>query len=594
MKTLTIAFVLTLMVALCATAHSDMDVYVVEPVISNRHIIPGQPLPETCRLKTTLTVAACRGEYEPASFVVKSDAPLKAVQVKVGKIAGPAGTLPASAIDIRALAPFFRRITDYPGLVPWVLVHDPALLVVEDKPQPQAMKPDAAPTEKAYIKTNVFTGVPVDADTLQPADIDGLRQFWLTVRVPANARAGTYTAPVTITAANAPAYKLKLVVQVYPFDLKPPKFEYSVYYPAWIEGGSMKKDNPQKYAVINDDMYLAEMKNMVAHGCTNPTIYDGPTMGKDGKLDFSLLERVVRIRQKAGMRGGPMYLLGTGPVTIGDNLSAEQLTSNTAWVREIVQWAKGKGFTDVYFYGVDEATGDKVKGQRAAMQSVHEGGGKVFVANYGDFYELVGDLLDLPILLHPTLTHLDKLSLMPAEEFLSYSSKVHDALDPNLLMTPHYQNIINGVHKNGFKIFTYMDPLSGYTLPFQHRLFRGFGLWKAGMDGTMTWSYTHITEPDNPIAGPIGGSPIFNFVLRGKTAPFDTPAWEAYREGHDDARYLATLEAAMTAALKNPSKRAFVKETQDWLGTLNLADLDPDLTRWEIARRIEVLQRPAN
>lgn len=583
--TIVLAAALTM---LCTAVQADMDVYVVEPVVTNQIVMAGKPLPEVCRLKTTISVAVCRGEYEPASFVVKSDTPLKAVNVRVGKLTGPSGSIPADAVDVRAVMPFFRRITDFPGTVPWVLMHDPNLLVIEDKPQPQALKPDAAPSEKAYSKTSVFSREPVDAATLQPADIDSLRQFWLTVRVPANAKAGTYTGPVTITAANAPSVNLKLAVQVYPFDLKPPKFTYSVYYPAWIEGGALAKGNSSNYSVINDAQYLAEMKNMVAHGCTNPTIYDGPSLGKDGKLDFNVLERIVKIRQQAGMRGGPMFLLGTGPVTISDNLTAEQLAKNTGWVREIVQWATSRDFTDVYFYGVDEATGEKVKGQRAAMQSVHDGGGKVFVANYGDFYELVGDLLDLPILLHPSAGKIDKHSLMPADEFLQYPEPIREAMDPNAMLTQHYQDMINGVHRNGFKIFTYMDPLAGYTLPFQHRLLRGFGLWRAGLDGTMTWSYVHITEPDHT-AGPIGGSPIFNFVLRGKTAPFDTLGWEAYREGYDDARYLASLQAAMAAAVRNPSKQALAQQAQAWLSTLDLATLNPDQARREIARRIIAL-----
>ena len=52
-----------------------------------------------------------------------------------------------------------------------------------------------------------------------------------------------------------------------------------------------------------------------------------------------------------------------------------------------------------------------------------------------------------------------------------------------------------GAYKNGAKIFSYFDPQGGMQVPEQHRRHRCMGMWKSGLDGTMTWAYIHIWTP---------------------------------------------------------------------------------------------------
>ena len=91
-----------------AGAEPGMDVYVVEPAITNHAILPGKPLPPVCKAKTDLKITACRGEYEPASFVVKAQSPLESVMVEVSPLTGSGGALPADAIDVRMVLQVFR------------------------------------------------------------------------------------------------------------------------------------------------------------------------------------------------------------------------------------------------------------------------------------------------------------------------------------------------------------------------------------------------------------------------------------------------------------------------------------------------------
>ena len=167
-------------------------------------------MPSVCRPSTIMKVLACRGEYEPASFVVKTEGTLRRVRVDVGPLTGPSGSLEADAVDVRVVQLLFRRVTDWPALAPALLLHDADLIVVDEKPQPQALVDGAHPAHQAYTHTNRLTREAVDTAELQPVDIDDCRQFWITVHVPESCTSGTYTARVTIRPENAAATELTL------------------------------------------------------------------------------------------------------------------------------------------------------------------------------------------------------------------------------------------------------------------------------------------------------------------------------------------------------------------------------------------------
>ena len=57
--------------------------YVVRPAINNDAILENEPLPAVCRDETVMAIMAARGEYEPASFLVKTDQPLEQVMERV-------------------------------------------------------------------------------------------------------------------------------------------------------------------------------------------------------------------------------------------------------------------------------------------------------------------------------------------------------------------------------------------------------------------------------------------------------------------------------------------------------------------------------
>ena len=67
-------------------------------------------------------------------------------------------------------------------------------------------------------------------------------------------------------------------------------------------------------------------------------------------------------------------------------------------IKQIIDIAKKFGFSDVYFYGLDEASGEELRKQRPEWERVHAAGGKVFVAGGAEEnLKVMGDLQDLLI-----------------------------------------------------------------------------------------------------------------------------------------------------------------------------------------------------
>ena len=242
---------------------------------------------------------------------------------------------------------------------------------------------------------------------------------------------------------------------------------------------------------------------------------------------------------------------------------------------------------------IDEAKDEALRGERESIQAFHSGGGKVFVACGQDFYKRVGDILNLPVLMYPAPLPRGLRRKFRGREVLLHTEQFVEALSPRALLVPDAQEIIKGVHQNGFKIFTYFDLVAGSPFPEVHRRIRGLGMWKAGLDGTMTWSYSHIAKPDPEkiIGYPAEQMMAHSYVWRGRDSVIDTLSWEGFREGVDDARYLATLLEAQKQACADGRHTDLVEQTRNWLDNLDV-DTDLDAMRQEMAGRIEALLAP--
>ncbi len=592
--------VICMMASACANANTnDYTVHIVEPAVNNHMILEDGPLPPVCKEATAIEISACRGEYEPASFVVTASHALNEVRVEVDPVIGPSISWPKDAIDVRVVKKIHRRVFGVSSVIPSLLVHDENFITTETAPvEPDTNNEqfnDAGFLIASEMKQsfNVANGELRDTLDLQPVSINKRKQFWITVHIPDYAYPGTYTTTLRIVPGNAAPTELTLRINVHPFTLLPPMTEHSIYYPVVLvpEGAEDWSQGKQTGGgpCITPSQYIAECKNMVAHGITNPNIYGGVGINPDDTLDYSHIEKILALREQAGIaKGQPLYLTSAAAEPVSRPLTDAEKEQRIAIVKEVMAWGKQRGYPDIHWAGLDEAWGEWLASEKDSFQAINDGGGKVFAATGIQFYDLVGDTLRKPVLMSPLLGRLQAAAKQyPSDQLIQHADDIAKGASLDLMAQGDiYRKNIDSVHRAGNKIFVYMHPPAGVPLPQLQRRAEGLGLWRIGFDGSMNWSYSHIKFGDKPIDQNLFSSK----VMRVKGGVLDTLHWEGHREGIDDIRYLTTLMDTLARARGRFPGNSLIRETENWLSNIDVFEGNLDAIRQEMALRIIALQ----
>jgi hypothetical protein len=244
---------------------------------------------------------------------------------------------------------------------------------------------------------------------------------------------------------------------------------------------------------------------MKDHGVLYPTLY---------QEDDSGLESALALRDTVGLPKDKIYLIGLNPEQDAYIGNAKDPAGLTTIANNVINWrnhAETYGYTDTYFYGMDEARGDSLLSQRPAWQTVHKNGGKIFVAGKGSELLKVVDILDTSVV-----------------------GQTLNATQAGLW------------HDYGHEIFSYGNPQVGIENPEIYRRNYGYTLWNAGYDGAMDFAYQykygqtiwndydHDSGTGTRYRDHVFAYPISDGVI-------DTIQWEGFREGVDDTRYVASL-----------------------------------------------------
>ncbi len=520
-----------------AAGEGGAAVIFVLPAITNQRVLPNSfPLPG--RIANRINITACPAEYEPATFALLAVEELRALKVRVSPLRSDWAELPAERVDLYVVKCWFQgkgnigRSKDR-VLKPELLLKDDSLIRVDLKKKRNYMRTTDASGRAVYvdISRDLDEGAkaddlaelrPCDAERLMPVDVpaETARQFWLTVHVPEDAEPGEYRGRIDLIAAGRQAAALDLHLRVLPFKLEPSPLIYSIYY----RGRLAPEGRPRIGSEAKTErQMLAELRDMKAHGVLYPTCYQG--------YEERLLRRTLELRAEAGLPTGPFFSLGIGT---GNATEADQLAAKKAEVRNWLKLIRQYGYRDLYVYGLDEATGERLRSQRAAWRAVQEAGGKTFVAGYVGTFEAMGRLLNCLVFAGPP---------RPDE-----AAKWHSV---------------------GSRIFSYANPQVGVEEAETYRRNFGLLLWKAGFDGAMNYAYQHAfghiwNDFDDPhYRDHVFAYPTVHGVI-------GTLAWEGFREGVDDVRYLATLQHALRQAERSGGKAAAVQKARGWL-----AELDP-------------------
>jgi hypothetical protein len=520
-----------------------LEVHVVAKPITNSRFLP-DTVPPPSKAGQPLMATACAGEYEPVSFTVRAVKDVKGLELTITDLKSEDGvhTIPSTAVDPYTVKCWYQggRVIQFRNerlVTPELLLKDDSLVRVDIADKQNYLKTTDAAGKMSYVLISGKDSSGLenmslrDAAQLQPVDIPAgaLKQFWLTVHVPEDAKSAEYRGEVRLSKGDDEVYEIPLRLRVLPFKLERSILTYSIYYRGKLRADGTGSITSEWKSPIQ---YEAEMRDMKAHGVVYPTVYQG--------YNPDLLRQMFRIREQAELPKGPLYTLGMGT---GSPTTAEQLDALKGGVRKWIEIASQHGYDPVYVYGIDEARGERLKAQQQAWEAVKEAGGKVFVACYKGTFEAMGDRLGLAVF----------AGRPDREEAKKY-------------------------HRVGSRIFCYANPQVGVEEPETYRRNFGLLLWKAGYDGAMDYAYQHSF---GHIWNDFDHGHYRDHVFAYPTADgvVDTIEWEGFREGVDDVRYLSTLLKAIEEARRSYNPDAAAAES--WLEQLDPSG-DLDRVRGEV------------
>jgi hypothetical protein len=516
-----------------------------------------------------LTNFGARGMYVPFSFAVETDKKIENLTFTIGELSA-GGTQLGATTDLRVVAPVYMNVGQAgkePRLRNVMLVHDPDFVRAVGKAQGyNRFKNDLTPDAAA---------------TMQPITIEAgqARQFYLLVKLPADARPGVYTGVVSAKAADGTELGFALELEALPFDLEPTPFAYSAFCDSFLADpdtvrrqGFGGKSQLKTFEQLEQDFI-----SQAEHGFNTLHLRNGPVRKSSGAMDyiplkegeawdFTDFDRMLDAAVKAGLTRSPFVWISgpytrTGPPERKDmpQTQEEMEACINGFVPAVMAHCKEKGYPTPAFFGADEATSEALKGMKPGYEAVRKAGGLVTIACYSDFLGILGPDLVLPIL----------LCGVTGEDT---------------------EQIVRAVQARGMPVWIYNCPASNvYGAPSAMRRRYGLAMWRNGENGECVWAF------DDMNVGYAGFAttdyPIYSLAFptwSGK--PIDTLTYEAMREGIYDTRYMATLEKALAAAKKSGKSPALVVEVEAWLASFSVHE-DLQNVRRQMADYIVRLQQ---
>ena len=495
-----------------ATEGPLLDVCVVSP-ISGTPILASTTF-STLQCSSSVGVVATPGEDEPASLVIRSRALIGDLTVSVGDLVGESARIGHHVVDIKYVKVWYQAGTAWksikntsPGrvLVPELLLNDDALIRVDTRERKNYLRL----SNGAYIDISAndvqLSSVALDTGRFTVSDSPSLlplqlppnesKQIWLTISVPINSSPGVYRGVVTLSSPGAGLQtSVPISVRVLPFKLSNPVIEYSIYYRGQLD--------PTGRGAISSELksslqLRADFTDMRRHGVTNPTIYQ-----ESGGA--SAFQELLSLRREAGISNERLYHLG---INSGDYSSPSAMRLQYERFKALQGVARAAGAKEFFVYGVDEAEPGAIRAQRAVWDKFHRLGAKMFVAAY---------------------------------EFREAEAQYAGRIDTVVLGIPPTRTSIASLQSGGTRVFLYSQPQIGLEDPAIYRLNYGLNAWAFGFDGVMNYAYQHAMGSIwNDFDHPQFRDHVFAYPT--SDGVVDTIAWEGFREGVDDVRYLSTL-----------------------------------------------------
>ncbi|MEW6359794.1 MAG: hypothetical protein AB1696_25880 [Planctomycetota bacterium] len=518
--------------------------------LSVRHYLaPANPdrKPDDGSFQSPLRLRAAQGEYEPAAFTIYTKTPLKNVRINVGDLTG-------------------EKTRDFLGQEAIRL----SLVRLQRKRKHVA--------DRTVQRTVLCPEV---LDPCSPFDLDeaGFREVWLSLHVPADAVPDSYSGRIEVIPENEKAIHLPIHVDVLPIRLIEAKKKNGVY-----AGQGTKETDLRDMKEHGVDVVAFRAVSRAWHSKEETTVYPGNAR--------RVFERLARsgLRGPAIVTPAPIerivYLDLPGVfVDIGEE---QRKTLYTSDVGGLTQIAATLGAGAILLAPLDRPA------QSAKERKERE-----------ERCEWIRNTTRSGIFSTDALADLFKTEDQPRVQVRCYDAKELDRLD--MAESRELSHRLTDGNTQAWFEFKPTANQSGEKAEID-RLAGGFYLWTSPFAARMRWNYRDIHgDPYDDLDEELGEGATLTYPDRTTGLPVSTPQWEAYREGVDDLRYLATLEGlierakkAGTAEVERTAAEQVLKNIRDEIDKYGpgmsrlLEQLKPeDYDRWrgEIASAILALQK---
>jgi len=553
----------TLAIIISSTlANAGVEKFVI-PAINDTLIFENSTISNSqSKLETRLTI----GEPKSLSFVLKSSTNLNNLTLNIGNLSGDNGTIQASNLDISIVKNWYQyhQNTNNNGytrvLEPELLLKDESGLVAQnDTNMLRDINGDYINISE-YKASKMLKDISFkDATTLKPFGLskNKNKQFWITLKIPKETKTGIYTGKISLKSGMSTLSSIDVKVEVLPFILSTPLIENHIYYDSAL-------NHPNIAYKRDTTALLGELQNLQEH-LSNPMISENIS-SLDNFKSYLQLRKDAKFDTSKPLYIQESYNFHFNDTTVNKQTELDNLTQR---VKELITLIRAEGFSgDVYLYGTDEPTSEKLLAQRDIWNAIHEGGAKVFCAlsteqaNYEEIKSMA-DILDLAI--------------------VSYK--------PDALLADEY-------HKHNHKIGTYANPQAGKIAPNTYRKNYGLYLWQNNYDFASTWAYQGHDGVSwnvfdyNDVYGDGSKKSFYDesFTYPATNGAINTIEWEGWRESVIDTSYLSTLlefiEKAKSEGKDTSVAQAFVNE----LKVKNLDNENMNTIREEMIDNILSLQ----
>ncbi len=405
-------------------------------------------------------------------------------------------------------------------------------------------------------------------------------QFWIYASAPANAKPGVYKGRAKITSEGKVIGEIPIQIRVYPFKLKPTPVHWSFYYYYQPDSGLLDELKYMRNLGMNSAIYSPPASSVFAR-----LKYENGTP----LFDFSEDDAFMSAYKKTGYTAPVVYyprlllmrladLTGTAkgfermsfygadvPMLKNESdYSTEAREAYKTTIKMIADHAKSAGWPQIILYLTDEP----------GLGSWTEWETKL---SYGLAKEAAPQLKTYCTMYHPEM--LEKYG-----KLIDYTSSQGELSSAPRKLNSDLRAVCS---KTGTRLWASCWPGLWWHNYWYGRAYSGLVAERSGFEGMNVWYFAKVGKPtgkedpywslrqgmDNSIAN--GGLGLYQMNENGEMENY--PITEGIREGILDARYVATLEAALADAKKRGKDvRAYEKSLADILNSLPTLPISPE------------------